>query len=269
MSDPAIAADRLGYAVGGRVILHDLTFAIERGERVVIIGRNGVGKSTLLKLASGMKQPTAGTLTVLGCALDQRVPSARLRKLRSEIGQVLQGAHLVARLTVIENVLLGGLARARGGAELASWARLFPAHERARAREALFAVGMHRLAEQRADRLSGGERQRAAIARSLHQGANVMFADEPTASLDPEASVQVVELLARLASERGLTLVTVVHDLRLVRSLGDRVLALRAERIALDAPLERTGDEMLRDVFREPEGGATTSLGVPQPSTVR
>ncbi|MET0218597.1 MAG: ATP-binding cassette domain-containing protein [Burkholderiales bacterium] len=269
MSSKVIAADRLGYAIGRRAILHDLSFAIERGERVVIIGRNGAGKSTLLRLASGMRRPTSGRLSVLGCALDEPVSRLALRTVRAGIGQVLQGTHLVARLTAIENVLLGGLARADGLAEIMSWARLFPPHERSRARDALSAVGMQRLADQRADRLSGGERQRVAIARSLHQGADVMFADEPTASLDPEASAQVVELLARLASERNLTLVAVVHDLRLVRPLGDRVLALRGGRLALSAPVAMASDDMLRDVFREIEGAGASPHSTPQPSVAR
>jgi phosphonate transport system ATP-binding protein len=266
MSAKVIAAERLGYVVGGRAILHEVSFTIERGERIVIIGPNGAGKSTLLRLASGMRRPTSGRLAVLGCALDGGVSRRALRSLRAGIGQVMQGTHLVARLTATENVLLGGLARATGVAEYASWARLFPPHERARAHDALACVGMQRLADQRADRLSGGERQRVAIARALHQGADVLFADEPTASLDPEAAAQVIELLARLASDRDLTLVTVVHDLRLVRPLGERVLALRAGRIALDMPLARTDDETLRDIYRQAETGAPGPLGAPQPA---
>jgi phosphonate transport system ATP-binding protein len=268
MSATVIAADRLGYAVGDRAILRDLSFTIERGERVVVIGRNGAGKSTLLRLASGMRRPTAGRLAVLGYALDVRTTRRALRALRASIGQVMQGAHLVARLTATENVLLGGLARASGIGELASWARLFPAGEHSRARDALAAVGMQRRADQRTDRLSGGERQRVAIARALHQGADVLFADEPTASLDPEASAQLIELLAQLARERDLTLLTVVHDLRLVRPLGDRVLALRAGQVALDAPVATVSDEVLRNVFRETEPAVVGPRGMPQPSVI-
>eukprot|EP01030_Chromulinospumella_sphaerica_P004117 gene4117-4030_t len=152
-----------------------------------------------------------------------------LRPVRAQVGQVLQGLHLVARLSAMENVLVGGLARMP---RLRSWARIFTTEETQRAQAALKAVGMAHLAEKRADKLSGGERQKVAIARMLMQQPELVLADEPTAALDPTAADEVCELLVK-ATENS-TLITVLHNVSLVPMLSHRVIGLKAGEVVLD-----------------------------------
>jgi phosphonate transport system ATP-binding protein len=203
-------------------VLRDATLRIERGERVAIVGPNGAGKTTLLQTMGGLIAPVSGTIAWEGAA---RLP---------QVAYVWQGLHLVQRLSVIENVLVGAVARSRSPR---TWIRKFPAVEIARARALLERVGISHLAEERADRLSGGERQRVAIARALMQDSALMLADEPTASLDWNMAREVAELLSGLVAERGMALITVAHDATLLGALCDRVIVVRGGRIAFDGPL--------------------------------
>jgi phosphonate transport system ATP-binding protein len=220
---------------------------IAQGERVAIVGHNGAGKSTLLRLLSGFMPPAYGQLSVLGRELGQPLATSELRALRLEVGQVLQGLHLVGRLTALENVLIGSLGRVTGWR---SWTRCFPANEVARATEALQAVGLLARAETRADKLSGGERQKVAIARLLLQGPRLILADEPTAALDPAAAAEVCQLLVNAAA--GATLISVVHNpalLPLLPLLADRVIGLKQGRIAFDLPTVAVDEKKLLDFY--------------------
>ena len=150
---PCIALHEVRCAAEGRVLLEIDRLTINHGERIAIVGHNGAGKSTLLRLLSGFLPPSHGQIEVLGHSLSQPLPGADLRALRVELGQVMQGLHLVARLSARENVLIGSLGRVTGWR---SWTRCFPAHEVSRAEAALQAVGLLPRAETRADKLSGG-----------------------------------------------------------------------------------------------------------------
>jgi phosphonate transport system ATP-binding protein len=248
MNDAAIILKQVVVCAGERTILDDINLTVGYGERIAVVGHNGAGKSTLLKVMTGIAHPAHGEVHVLGHALRQ-APSARhLRRIRSEVGQVFQGLHLVQRLTTLENVLLGGLAHNRSWL---SWARLFPRSEVARAQAALQAVGLIGKAHLRADRLSGGERQKTAIARMLMQSPRLILADEPTAALDPLASADIANMLSTLAQQHHMTLVTVVHDPGLLPVLAERVIGLRHGRIVFDLPVASVDDNCLNQLYRD------------------
>lgn len=245
MSTPCIDLRDVRCDIRGRTVLGIAQLRIAPGERVAVIGHNGAGKSTLFRLLTGFMAPSQGSAQVLGRDLGQGLGARELRLLRQEIGQVMQGLHLVGRLSVLDNVLIGALARVPGWR---SWARVFPAVEVTQARAALQQVGMLARAEARADQLSGGERQKAGVARMLVQGPRLILADEPTAALDPAAAAEVCQLLA--ASAEGATLITVVHNPALLPVLARRVIGLRQGRIAFDLPVDAVGDRQLLDLYR-------------------
>lgn len=229
MSTNIIDIQNLEMVIAGRRILKVDSLHISRGEKVAILGRNGAGKSTLLRCLNGFVKPTTGHIVVNSHTVFPLRRERDLCLVRAQVGQVLQGLHLVARLSAMENVLVGGLARMP---RLRSWARIFTNEETLRAQAALKAVGMAHLAEKRADKLSGGERQKVAIARMLMQEPELVLADEPTAALDPTAADEVCELLVK-ATENS-TLITVVHNVSLVPLLSQRVIGLKAGEVVLD-----------------------------------
>ena len=245
MNAPAIAMRSLVCCAAGRTLLDVAELRVQPGERVGIVGPNGAGKSTLLRALSGFTPPTHGELEVLGRPLHRAMAPAELRDLRQEVGQVLQGLHLVARLSALDNVLIGGLGRISGWRR---WSRHFTAAERTHAHTALQAVGLQARADARADQLSGGERQKVALARLLMQRPRLILADEPTAALDPAAAIEVCQLLAQAA--QGATLITVVHNPALLKGLADRVIGLRAGRIAFDLPVTEVGEVLLAQLYR-------------------
>ena len=246
----SIVLNSVVCAIDGRHLLDIDRLSIAQGERVAIVGRNGAGKTTLLRLLSGFMSPTQGTVEVLGRALDQRLSSDALRSVRREVGQVMQGLHLVQRLNALENVLIGCLGRRSGWR---TWVRCYSPEDIAKAESALRAVGLLPKAEMPVDHLSGGERQKVALARTLMQRPRLILADEPTAALDPQAAVEVCALLsnaaARLTESSTATLVTVVHNPTLLPLLADRVIGLKQGRMAFDLPMGQVDDRCLQDLY--------------------
>lgn len=247
MSGVAVSLKGVVARAGDRTLLDDINLTILPGERVALVGPNGAGKSTLLKLLTGIVHPSHGEVQVLGRALHRHVSNRLLRGMRAEVGQVFQGLHLVHRLSALENVLLGSLARNRS---LLTWARLFPKAEVARAEAALQAVGMLGKAPMRADRLSGGERQKTAIARVLMQAPRLILADEPTAALDPLASTDIASMLSSLVRQHAMTLITVVHDPGLLSLLAERVIGMQQGKVVFDLPVGDVGDNCLAQLYR-------------------
>ena len=245
MTAGLIALRHVHVVASNRTLLDIEALDIGAGERIAVVGANGAGKSTLLRLLSGFVVPSQGTVRVLGQTLDQAPPPAALRALRAQVGPVMQGLHLVARLSALENTLIGGLSRQQGWR---SWVRWYSPQDRRVALEALQAVGMSALAHTRADQLSGGERQKVAIARLLVQAPRIILADEPTAALDPVASQEVCLLLAQAAQKA--TLISVVHSAALIPQLADRVLGLKAGRVVFDLPQAALTDSLLADLYR-------------------
>ncbi len=232
-------------APDGRVTLDLPRLYVQRGERLAIVGPNGAGKSTLLRCLSGFVRPQSGRVQVLGHDLGSGLPSRELRLLRRDVAQVLQGLHLVQRLSVLDNALVGALGRLPGWR---SWARWHHAADVAEALRALDAVGLFAKVYERADRLSGGERQKACMARMLMQRPRLILADEPTASLDPSAAIDVCDALLRAAA--GATLVTVVHNAALLPRLAERVIGLRHGRSQFDLPIAAVDEATLAALYR-------------------
>jgi len=188
---------------GGTRALDDVSLDIAPGEFVALIGPSGAGKSSFLRCLNGLVVPTTGEVTVDG----ETVTGAsedRLRRIRARVGFVFQQFNLLRRLSVLENVLVGRLARTPRWRSLVAW---FPAADVARARGVLERVGLEGLADRRAHTLSGGQQQRVAIARALVQEPRVLLADEPMASLDPALAHTVMELLRRINQEDGITVI--------------------------------------------------------------
>jgi phosphonate transport system ATP-binding protein len=208
----------------------DLTVAA--GEFVVILGRSGSGKTTFLRAINRLVEPTAGSVRVAGRAVTGAGP-AELRAARRRIGMVFQQFNLVRRASALDNVLAGRLGYVP---PLPSLLGRFPARDRELALACLAQVGLAHLAARRADTLSGGEQQRVAIARALAQAPSVILADEPTASLDPALTADIMGILKRINVERGLTLVVSQHQLETALAYATRIVGFRAGRVAFDGP---------------------------------
>jgi len=205
--------------------------AVAPGEFVVILGRSGSGKTTLLRALNRLVEPTAGRIRVAGRAVTG-AGAAELRAARRQIGVIFQQFNLVRRASVLDNVLAGRLGYVPS---LPSLLGRFPAADRALARECLGRVGLAHLAERRADTLSGGEQQRVAIARALAQAPAVVLADEPTASLDPALTTDIMGILKSI-NARGLTLVVSQHQLETGLAYATRIVGLRRGRVIFDGP---------------------------------
>lgn len=234
---------------GARRALQGVSFDVRPGERVALLGASGSGKSTLLRLLCGLETADAGDgrIEVFGRPLqtEGRIASD-VRSLRRDVGIIFQQFNLVGRLPVLTNVLTG-LA-----AELPLWrsvAGRFTQEEKARALDALASMGLAEQAFQRASTLSGGQQQRAAIARALVQGAKLLLADEPVASLDPESTRRVMELLLALNQEQGLTLVVSLHHVGLAQRYCERVVALRDGVLVYDGPSSALTPAFLRELY--------------------
>jgi len=197
-----------------RIVLSQLSASIDAGEFVAMVGRSGSGKSTLLNLLAGLDQPTAGEIWIGDTRVSALNDRDRTLFRRDHIGFVFQFFILIPTLTVRENVLLT--------AELSGWSAR---DARAQAQRLLDAVGLLDRANVFPDKLSGGEQQRVAMARALCADPPVILADEPTGNLDADTGAQVLDLLTRLARERGKTLLLVTHSPD-VAALADRTLRL-------------------------------------------
>jgi phosphonate transport system ATP-binding protein len=200
-----------------------------------------------LRCLNGFVAPTAGEVQVGGATVTGAT-GERLRLLRAEIGFVFQQFNLQRRLSVLENVLIGGLARAP---RLRSLLGLFPGIEVACARAALVRVGLGEFDARRVDTLSGGQQQRVAIARVLVQKPRVILADEPMASLDPALSEAVLAQLQGISDEDGITVVISLHVLDLARRYSRRVIGLRSGRVAYDGPPEKLTDAAAQRIFAD------------------
>ncbi len=255
MSHPAVEITGLCKTFGrGRRALEIDGLRVWPGEMVALIGASGSGKSTLLRHVAGLMLADrmragagGGRILVHGMAVqaDGRM-AGNIRRTRAGVGVVFQQFNLVGRLPVLTNVLLGALSR------LPLWRTLtgsFPHAERARAQQALLRVGIAEIAHQRASTLSGGQQQRAAIARTLVQGARVVLADEPIASLDPESSRRVMETLAELNRQDGITVLVSLHQVDVATKYCGRVVALRAGRIVFDGTAAALTPALLADIY--------------------
>lgn len=245
----AVRLEDVQVVVGDRVLLDVPRLTIEPGERVAIVGPNGAGKSTLMKLIGALVQARQGHVQVLGRSIGPHGEAADRRALRRDTGLLMQGLHLVPRLSARENVLIGALARLQGAQALRSWCRWYPQDLIAEADAALAALGLADRRDTRADRLSGGERQKVALARVQLQRPRLLLADEPTSALDPAATREVCHALCAVAAVPGRTLLTVVHDLELLPVLATRVIGMAEGRVRWDRPLDEVTPSLLLALY--------------------
>ena len=227
----------------GKVALAGFDLTVKAGELVVVLGGNGSGKTTLLRCVTRMLEPSAGEIWLDDVNL-AGLSGERLRQARLPLAMVWQQSNLVRRRSVLANVASGSLGRHGGW-----WTALggLPAEELRAAYGHLDEVGLAELASQRAGTLSGGQAQRVAIARALAQRPQMLLADEPVASLDPEAADEIMRLLRRLAAEENLAVLCVLHQVELAYDFADRVVGVRDGRIVFDLA---SGD-LPRDAVRQ------------------
>lgn len=248
--DPAIRITGLTKTFGSRRALDQVNLEVMTGEMVALIGASGSGKSTLLRHVAGLAvcdHTCTGEVLVHSRAVQRNGRLAQgIREVRAGIGFVFQQFNLVGRLPVITNVLAG---RLHGMALWRSLLMWFRRDELRLGLEALERVGIAGQAAQRASTLSGGQQQRAAIARTLVQKARVVLADEPIASLDPEASRKVMDILATINREDRCTVLVSLHQVNVALRYCARTVALREGRVVYDGPSAKLTPALLRDLY--------------------
>jgi phosphonate transport system ATP-binding protein len=246
---PVFVVKAVSRTYGARQALSGVSLQVARGEMIALIGPSGSGKSTLLRTLTGLVRIDggAGRIQAFGAPLQEegRV-TEKVRKVRARIGFIFQQFNLVSRLSLFSNVMVGALGR------LPVWRGalgLWPKADKQRAMEALGRVGVADYAAQRANTLSGGQQQRGAIARTLVQGAEVILADEPVASLDPVSARKVMATLEELNRKDGLTVIVTLHHVEYALRYCPRVVALKAGKIVYDGPAKALNHALLVDIY--------------------
>ncbi len=240
------------YNTGDKA-LSDVTLEIPNGQVVALIGPSGAGKSTLIRCINRLVEPTSGA-AILDNVNITTLGSGALRKQRRRMGMIFQEYALVERLTVMENVLSGRLGYVGFWRSLF---RKFPQSDMDEAYRLLDRVGLLPMADKRADELSGGQRQRVGICRALIQNPSLLLVDEPTASLDPKTSRQIMRLICELCSERGLSAIINIHDVALAQMFVERVIGLESGKIVFDGGPDELTPEVLTKIYGEEDWEAT------------
>lgn len=245
----------------GKPVLDNVSVNIARGEMVALIGASGSGKSTLIRAISGLskidRHERGGEIRILGTPMQQRGRITRdAASLRSRVGVVFQQFNLVPRLSVLTNVCLGFLGR------IPQWRGTFGRFSEAEKKIAMVSltrVGIGEQALKRGSELSGGQQQRAAIARTLVQGAEILIADEPIASLDPSSARRVMDILAQLNREDGITVLVSLHQVEYALNYCPRTIALRGGAVVYDGPSKALTPAFLGELY----GAESESLFLP------
>ncbi|MFN3273330.1 MAG: phosphonate ABC transporter ATP-binding protein [Paracoccus sp. (in: a-proteobacteria)] len=232
------------YKTGDRA-LSDVSFDLPKGQVVGLIGPSGAGKSTLIRCINRLVEPTSGKILLNDIDVTA-LGSGDLRRARRRIGMIFQEYALVERLTVMENVLSGRLGYVPFWR---SFTRRFPGADIARAYRLLDRVGLSAHVDKRADALSGGQRQRVGIARALEQEPELLLIDEPTASLDPRTSRQIMRLIVEICREDGLPAIINIHDVLLAQQFADRIIGLQAGRVVFDGPPTELTEDVLTTIY--------------------
>jgi phosphonate transport system ATP-binding protein len=237
----------------GDEALKGIDLEVPAGQVMALIGPSGAGKSTVIRCINRLVEPTSGRV-VLGGEELSALGSGALRRARRRMGMIFQEYALVERLTVMENVLSGQLGYV---GFWQSWFRRFPQSAVDEAFRLLERVGLDQMVDKRADELSGGQRQRVGIARALIQDPEILLVDEPTASLDPKTSRQIMRLICELCEERQLAAIINIHDVALAQMFVQRVVGLQLGSIVYDGPPEGLTPEALTEIYGEEDWSAT------------
>ena len=234
------------YSTGDKA-LTDVTLELPAGQVTALIGPSGAGKSTLIRCVNRLVEPTQGQV-FLGDTELTGLSQRQLRKARRRMGMIFQEYALIDRLTVMENVLSGYLGYT---GFWRSYLRRYPTGVIKEAFRLLERVGLNDFIDKRADELSGGQRQRVGIARALLQSPDILLVDEPTASLDPKTSRQIMRLIKELCAERQLAAIINIHDVQLAQLFADRIIGLRAGELVFDGLPDQLDAEMLTRIYGE------------------
>lgn len=234
------------YATGD-LALKDIDLEVPAGQVLALIGPSGAGKSTLIRCVNRLVEPTSGTIE-LDAQDITNARGSRLRHARRQIGMIFQNYALVERLSVMENVLSGRLAYV---GFWRSYFRKFPPSDIKQAFALLERVGLETMIDKRGDALSGGQKQRVGIARALMQNPKLLLVDEPTASLDPKTSRQIMRLICELCQEQNLATIINIHDVALAQQFVHRVVGLRAGEIVYDGGPDGLTPEILTTIYGE------------------
>ncbi len=240
------------YATGDHA-LKQVNLEVPRGQVMALIGPSGAGKSTLIRCVNRLVEPTSGHV-YLGDTDLTKLGSRELRRARTRMGMIFQEYALVERLSVMENVLSGRLGYV---GFWRSYFRKFPQSDIDEAFNLLERVGLDDMADKRADELSGGQRQRVGICRALIQNPELLLVDEPTASLDPKTSRQIMRLITELCDERQLAAIINIHDVLLAQMFARRIVGLQLGAIVYDGPPEKLNPEVLTQIYGEEDWEAT------------
>jgi phosphonate transport system ATP-binding protein len=237
----------------GDEALRGVDLTVPAGQVMALIGPSGAGKSTLIRCVNRLVEPTRGRVFLAGEEVTG-LGAAALRRARRRMGMIFQEFALVERLTVMENVLSGRLGYV---GFWASWLRRFPPGDVEAAFRLLERVGLVEFVDKRADELSGGQRQRVGIARALVQQPQILLIDEPTASLDPKTSRQIMRLICELCEERQLAAIINIHDVGLAQMFAQRVVGLRQGQVVYDGPPAGLTPEVLTTIYGEEDWAQT------------
>ncbi len=240
------------YPTGAKA-LTKVSFTVDKPQVVAIIGPSGAGKSTLIRCINRLVEPSSGRI-ILGDVDVLSLNRRELRKIRRQMGMIFQEYNLVERLTVMENLLCGRLGYV---GFWKSYRRKFPREDIAAAFELLERVGISGYQDTRADALSGGQRQRVGISRALMQQPHLLLVDEPTASLDPKTSRQIMRLIVELAHERGTPALVNIHDVGLAQSFSDRIIGLADGKIVFDGTPRQITEQVLTEIYGEEDWSST------------
>ena len=229
----------------GDLALNNVNLEVPRGQVMALIGPSGAGKSTLIRCVNRLVEPTGGKI-FLGDLELAHLGSSELRRARTRMGMIFQEYALVERLSVMENVLSGRLGYV---GFWRSYFRKFPQSDIDEAFNLLQRVGLDHMADKRADELSGGQRQRVGICRALIQNPDLLLVDEPTASLDPKTSRQIMRLICELCNERQLAALINIHDVLLAQMFARRIVGLQLGNIVYDGPPDELSAEVLTQIY--------------------
>ncbi len=237
----------------GDEALKGIDLEVPPGQVMALIGPSGAGKSTLIRCINRLVEPTSGKVILSGEDLT-RLGSGALRRARRRMGMIFQEYALVERLSVMENVLSGRLGYV---GFWQSYFRRFPQSAIDEAFRLLERVGLDDMVDKRADELSGGQRQRVGIARALIQDPEILLVDEPTASLDPKTSRQIMRLICELCEERQLAAIINIHDVALAQMFVQRVVGLQLGTVVYDGPPDGLSPDVLTEIYGEEDWSAT------------
>ena len=241
--------------------LKSTSLDIVQGSFVVLLGTSGAGKSTLLRSLNGLVKPTAGSVTAAG--LGDLANLSTLQRHRRQTGMIFQQHHLIGRLNVLNNVLLGRLGHHSGWRMFCPWTR----SEKEHALAVIDRVGLLERALARADQLSGGQQQRVGMARALVQQPRLLLADEPIASLDPNTSLRLLQLLHDICKSDGLTAVVSLHQVDFARQFADRIIGLKHGTVVFDGPPQALSERHVKELYQHHTGAEASAASAEQHPT--